>query len=499
MSDVGLEKRGSRTFALSLLGVLVLAFLVHLPFLGEPFDGSLASWNGGSYMGRILRNWRKEGFLALRGQPCLSVVPGRHENLELGYRHHPPFFPWALRAATGLFGSDERGLRTGPAILSALSAALVFALVAMRLPLVFAWVAALIFAAAPMTFAYGRMANPESATLAFILLAVYGHLRHRQGTRVAYALPVVAFALATSMDWQGGFAFLVIAALELGRPRRDWRLRRLLVLGFCGALPWLASIGLFAWWGGEGVAAALREIVGLGQDVRNGQSRPGPEVVEWWRNQATFMRQFYGWGILGAAVLGSIGGFLKKEDRGLHLLGLLLVLPGILNLFAFPHHAFDHEFWSYYSLAGMAILAAVGVRFVTRRNLAAGVFLFVLVLLLAAWDSREIQRERRKSRDGAAAATALMKSFVRSDDLLVTAEPMIPESFYFDCWMVDLVQFPEQLAELVKHKKAGDMRVGRLIFCLPDVVAAVLPRLAEALPTFGPVLRAGSNSILIIP
>src|SRR5206468_2596459 len=80
------------------------------------------------------------------------------------------------------------------------------------------------------------------------------------------------------------------------------------------------------------------------------------------------------WGPAGlaAAFVGGCAGVIGRgRARRLGRLGMLALIPGIANVFAFRSHSASHEFWSMAAAPGYALLAAAGlawVRSLTERR-----------------------------------------------------------------------------------------------------------------------------------
>ena len=236
--------------------------------------------------------------------------------------------------------------------------------------------------ALPMSFLFGSMCNPESATLFFMLLTFVLHDRLRAAPWPLYALPVASHFAAAQMDWQAHFAVPAIFVWELARRREGGpKIARVFVLGLASLAAAFTVVVLFGFFvdtalrayallkagaGGElpafEVALAARYFsTGFHDAITTsaGSAAASPSFADWAAWQRENVATFFTW---PAALLVAAGAALALVRRTPALvLGLVLLLPGLLNVVVFRSHA-KHEFWLWYATPGVAVVIAEVLR-----------------------------------------------------------------------------------------------------------------------------------------
>ena len=492
--------------ALLLLAAIVGAagFARHRPDLDMPWDDTLASINGSYYMGRITKLWHRIGFDVMRGEPCLSALPdvgaGRPEFRE-PYHHHPPVFPWLLYLSTSKFGMTERGLRVVPIMFSALTAALLVFAFGRRLGLPAGGVAGVLFLTLPMTFFYGWMPNPESATLFFVVATIVFHEALRTRGFVGYLPVAVALFVATQMDWQGSFAAAAILFLELTRHRADRRFGRTLKMSLVvGVITAAVTLGVFAWWRGS-LGLAIDKLVAVA-GASAGEAEAGASWTMWFRHQAQFWGALFTWPPTVFAVAGLFWLPFRVVAYGDATARLLLafLVPGVLNVALFPGHAFDHDFWWFYAtpyVVGVPVLVFARLGTTENRRVA----LTLVMFALAAWGTWRILETRDDvATDDKRASAATINALVGKGDVLVRSGDFGTECFYFDAWVVDRVNTPQDLDVLVALLRSNKLGVKRLLFVHDTSDPSHAPDLLEAMERIsgGNVRRQGPAAWILV-
>ena len=532
------ERRGRVLLVAALLGVLSL--LRFVPIVDDPWDMSLASTNASYYMAPMLKVWHRIGFVEMRGEPVLYALPSTPRYKE-AYHHHPPLYPWTLYATTRLLGMSERGLRALSIVAISFATFLFVLLVARFGGLRRASLAGAAFLLAPMTLFFGWMPNPESLTLAAILLTLLAHDLLRGRRRLAY-LPVhLCYALACLCDWQGAFAGPAIVLIELLR-RDGRRLLRALLLAPTALSCIAATLLIFGWWQDD-LAAGFSGIRTLSESSQAGL---GLDLPDWWRSQGRFLRDLYGPVLLGLATLGALRSLLCPDACGRLLIALLCV--GVLNVLVFRGHAFHHDFWWFYAAPGLALGAAVGAECLLRRAelrlvasaiagglialqvglhpvglilLPLAMFLVAMVLriqrpglelgalvLLLVISSVQAHRDfyiprnhydfRRMSTELIAGISEKLDRPIGPRDLLFRSDRYGHESFYFRCWHLNEIQSPNMLVGLRTFMAHDSIDIDRGIGVFSTLDEKRFPELMASLSKVGRVIEIPDGRLVVI-
>lgn len=259
----------------------IVAALALVRFIGLGF-GEMQAWDEALY---ALRSMGVLLFGAVWDQSAL-LPDGAY------YAAHPPLYVWVSVLWTQLFGTEVWVFRLTSAIAAALIVVVLYRVLARRMSVTDALLAAAFFAASPLAMFYSRQGQLDLLLALFMFLAVLGAARHARTGAIA-PLAGAVLALGAALMTKTLFAFIVPAGLLLAGFRAEGAVRRRLIVAAVLTpilsmplwLPWLWSwIGthaggdLFALFegrtplartlaGGEGVAKASGAFYYLNQLV----------------------------------------------------------------------------------------------------------------------------------------------------------------------------------------------------------------------------------------
>lgn len=479
--------KAHRVFALSGLALLVVTF--QAVFINEPWGHSHASWNGAWYLGRMSRSWDIGGFVNMRGETCLSVLPTRPV-VTRGYWNHPPFYPWVHYFSTRFFQRSEPAFRVLPILMHFLSALGLYFLLRRRgFESIFAAIGAVQFSVLPMSLEFGRMPNPESSVLAMILWAWLAHERTVDLGLRPYCCTGLLFAFACGFDWQGWFLVPSLIVFELARSTRAQyrkRLTRVLLLVMAGGAVALAHASLIGAWDQSGLWGGISRILEKG--TKTVEEYSAHSRSEWWCNQGTALLSMFGYSGIAAAAIGMAGVY-SIRARHPRILALCsgLVSLGVLNIVLFRHHAFDHKFFWFYLGPLVAVLSVAAIKWISGRSLMAASAIVLLICGGTATEAilRHDPGEPIESREIIHRVNALLGP----SDLLLRADEFGPEVFYIESIIWDDIVDPVEISRIYTGWKNGWISVRRIVYLLPDWIAAKKPHIARRCEEFGDVIQ----------
>lgn len=460
------------------IGLFALGLLRYAPIVDRPWDTSLASVNGVTYMARMVRIWDEAGFAELSGNPLLFRLDIDPPVVD-AYHHHPPLYPWLVFAATRLFGFNETGFRAVPIFFAALGLAALFVLLARRFGDGRALAASIAVGACPMHVLYGWMPNPESGVLAMCLVTAALHERLRERSLLAYVPAFVGYVVATQLDWQAYFFWPVIA-LGDGIDRIARNRRRSLLLVVAGTVSLAFTFAMFAVWN-DSIGAAWTVVRDTVRASAAGVEKPGPASFAWWQNQGRFLFSLFGVGLLitgGAGLIVAVIGACRGDGRARW--SLLWLLPALANVIVFRKHAFDHDFWWYYAIPAFAALTANLLRPAKTSVVLAVVLVVAIGGAFATWSRLDAWTSERMVADSKTLAKLLSPR-----DLLVRPPIAGPEIFYLPCPVFDRISDPTELEALAAACREGRVRHARVVFLFNESQRASFPKLGASLPALG--------------
>jgi len=450
---------------------LAAAIAAGLHDLHDPWDGSLRGRIVSTDTHRFVHNYLELGLGATRGGGVILVDPLRPERPYF-YGNHPATAPLLLLPLAIVFGDDEDTLRAGATLLWLPAVLALWRLARRWLAPPASGAAALLLATVPVNVEWGPSPHLELVVLPALLLAALAFVRQLErpslGRAAALGLAVVFAGLT---DWPGFFVAPLLLVFAAAWPER----RRALLLALRVAPLLLVSLALVhvhtAWF--------MRQPIGL-WDFWHGLFRDTQGVVI---DPLEFVRvhleyAYEGVGALGLLLLAagammSWGGA-PAERRRLVAAGALM-LPGLLNVLLFRHHALIHPFWGLFGTPGVALLAAApcagaldetagasrGARLRAGAALAlvlvaAGLGLRAGFETMTSWRSTEFHD----------LGVVLDARFARGD---VVASPIYiaPADIYVRATLLSPVETP-QAVDALAARYAPPAFTGRLAFVLPE-------------------------------
>jgi 4-amino-4-deoxy-L-arabinose transferase-like glycosyltransferase len=193
----------------------------------------------GCFYGIQARNYLRFSWTQTRGMPLLNA--GHNPDAPVVfYPNHPPAVALLIAAVYVVFGVGEWQTRLPTSIATVAAVWILYLLLTRWGTQRIALIAAVLYAATPMTLYFGGFPDPVGMLVVlFVLIATVAYLNFRaHPRRRTFVFLVVAFILAGLSDWLAFVMVPVFAAHFLGtQPRRQWPWIGL----FCGA-----ALGVFA-------------------------------------------------------------------------------------------------------------------------------------------------------------------------------------------------------------------------------------------------------------
>ncbi len=361
------ENRRSGRLADSLLicGAIFLIIL-QVMWLEEPWDGSHAGFNSGTFCGYSCRGFQRHGYFEVGGIPSVTHHAGDGDYYTR-YINHPPTLYLLLYPCHLYLGQDEAAINI------AMLVVLVFGLVLMRLSLgsvlgrSTAAYGTLIFASLPIIVQFTRMADPIIFCLPFLVPTVCLWFRHMAGqSKSSYAAYFAMSFVAGMMDWHVYFLVLGCWADLLFRRQRRWRDFVLVGLPFglalCTSLAWIILTSPNSLHELNATLSMAGKAVGGGLKTYGPSAIPNQdEVLKYWAMRiGRHFDQLLTIPVLLAAGLGFllVIGRAKKNPIQLRFICVLLI-AGVMPFVAAHEHAFVHEFWPIMLAPAIAILIAI--------------------------------------------------------------------------------------------------------------------------------------------
>jgi len=374
--------------------------------LNHRFDRRF-DWNT-SYFSIVARNLNTLGFRATHGG--MYLVAGDRiplENREF-YAGHPPLTAWLLAGwmrAFGQFGHSDFVIRALPLTFSALNLLLLYALVRRVFGAPAALATVIVCSMLPMTAYYAQVVNMEPFVMTFLLGASLGYLAWaRSGSTLGFLLLCVCVVLGCWTDWPM-YVFTGLLAVTHFFRRRDLLTP---LPGAAGeeepttpARPFVSSLLLivlpmavflaFLFYLHENGApfsdltdrATARMTANQEGYVKPSRLGGYELLLQHFRRRAELQDWFVNLLNPAALLLAALGAiFWAKWSRRLSLASgeaarraafrivLCVVVMQVVYTLAFPQGAWKHEFWQYYLIVPVALLAAA---FCTWLTVAGGV------------------------------------------------------------------------------------------------------------------------------
>lgn len=335
--------------------VLVAACLHNI---ASPWESGHRGANGGHYSSGAVTHTLRYGLGVTLGMPAFITESGGELHKDVNW-HHPPVYWLYLSGYASVFGQSPFALRVGHLLLF-LPGALAFILLIRReCGRRAGALAFLLLSATPLYAYYGPMVIQDGATLSFGFISMLLCSRYVSSpTRRSLAALCGAFFVTCSLDFPGYWWGLVLFLFLMGRlPVRQGLVAASAL--FCTSLLALAVLSFHYGMLLGGPVEYVSMLLGtVAHD--SGRDLQGPQL-------ANVVRQLLvgtgNWPIMLAAVLGvpfAIAGN-QRIARKLARIGLILLVPGVLNVAALYNHFLGHVFWPVHGFGGLACLAAAAV------------------------------------------------------------------------------------------------------------------------------------------
>lgn len=358
--------------------------------LNHRFDRKF-DWNT-SYFSIAARNLVNDGFAKLHGGVYLLAghppTVANHEREDF-YAGHPPLTAWLLAGWMKVFGSSDAVIRALPVTFTALNLLLLYALVKRVFGAPAALATTVICSLLPMTVVYAQYVNMEPFVLTFLLGAALGYLGWaRSGSKFGFLFMSLCIILGCWTDWPM-YIFTGFLAIAHFFRRRDL-LTPLPRTSESGAVeeerpgfPVLSSLFLIVL--PMAVFAVFLVYLKLNgsnfSDLLAGATRRRAgglgKLLEQLKDPVDkqgghdFVRGFISLLCLPALFLAVLGAFFwahwsrrlslasgEAGRRAAFRIVLCLLLMQLVYTLAFPNGAVVHEFWQYYLIVPVAMLAA---------------------------------------------------------------------------------------------------------------------------------------------
>lgn len=464
----------SRRHVLLASVAICIPVLLHLIWINEPFESSLAGLTSAAYFGEAQRGFDDHGYFATGGTPLLFHLPNSPEPVA-AYANHPPLPHGLLRPFYVVLGRNEAALRVPILLLLVISLAGFFQLLRNAEGLAKAWTGTAILATLPMMIAFGNSVDAPPFCLAAIIWTVLSYQRRqRNESRSTTAVFLGVALLAALTDW---FAFFLAPALLLDaclfRAKQRSPLREITII----ATPFVAGFALYLLWlflvvsSDTGSATeTLLSMVGRGATDKGAPDIPAlPAVLSHtWR--------FFSFPALVLALVG-IGSMMRnlvrRKPGTIDRLLLLLLITGIGPTVVFQGRAALHEFWMLTLSPAIAVAAAIGFLVVMHAALGSlkpavhqsfSIALFALVCssgVMMGISEHDGFRSNAHVVRGQA-----INSFAGRDDVVLMPTAVEQMRFYVDAPVVHLVDSQEALLRVLQVLRPWRHQSGRLLFAV---------------------------------
>jgi len=349
-------------FLLGAGAVLIVALLLLSVGIGD--DYRLQHEDNNALWTLFAHSHLRLGLGATRGQDAFVL---RSTGAVTFYAHHPPGPGLATAAALSLAGSDEpRVVRSTAIFFQLVSIGLFLRLVRRVSGDRVSLAAGLLVAVLPMGAFYGRMVNHETLALPAWILLVDQTLRYLDTARgrnlAGLVVSIVWGALVGWVSFFGAFAvflWLVLRGRSVAPDR--WRAAALWI-GASASLAFVLVLCHLLWASGGGWGELQRiflERIGVGKDYG---------AVAWLGKMLSFARRLFtatgtvalGWVIwrLGRSMARG------RRERSAQPADVVLIsaLTGLSYMLVFNWGAWQHHYWQFPLLPGVALALALLLR-----------------------------------------------------------------------------------------------------------------------------------------
>ncbi len=355
----GASGREAKVWTVGLVLVLVwLSWALSLN-LTRPWTGH-HDWNGVLWAQSAHNNLRA-GLGTTLGVPT-SYYPGALPIPPTGYYvNHPPALPLAVTGTFAVFGECEWAARLVPISCSLVSIVLLWLLVRSCLGERAATLSAAVLTLLPMELYFGRMVNHEPVALMWMLGALLSFRRWELEGRRVWAGAALTCVLAGMWTAWSGYIFAgVTGGLLLLGGRSSQRKLGAVLLGLA-----VVSAALFLIHVRSVRADAWEALWGAFVFRAAGDEQYAFTWAQWLGRQYHFLSTripLLAWG-LGAIGAGYTWSRLRS-DAGLRWLGWAaasLFLTAASFLVVFSNGSYIHDYWGFYLLAPVAMMAGLAL------------------------------------------------------------------------------------------------------------------------------------------
>jgi len=413
---------------LLLLTVKFLAYEINRPWVGHrDFNGAV--WSN------VARNYNRYGFIATKFGQVNNYGALAPQTFSY-YIHHPPLLPILVAISFRIFGESEAAARYVPIAFSLGALIFVFLLSRRFWGILGATISSAALIATPQYLYFGRMVNHEPLTFFFIVAATYFYVLWKEKpSRLHFSLFTVMLIGGGLSGWPMHLFMGSVFILDVFAERRVRK--PILIVPLVGVI----LLGLFLVHASilKGSGNAFTDLLDI-LKVRTGQV---PESGGFsWASLAErmylWLKYEFGWPLLILSVLGIVGAALIGTAQAKRFLGLvvMLFLVAVLYILLFPHGAWNHDYWSYYLLAPLALSAAVWGSFSLGKQWINVAALVTSLLLLGALASLSVQVTDRMYRVAVNYGYEMFGSAVHNhsdlDTIVLTDLPFVgPEANYY--------------------------------------------------------------------
>jgi 4-amino-4-deoxy-L-arabinose transferase-like glycosyltransferase len=380
---------GATRASVLLVALLAVAALVLTYQLSEAWVGKHEGWNGAVYS-NAARNHLLYGLSATKLGVVLNGDPSEPAEF-IFYTNHPPLLPLALAAAHAVLGMNEGAARLVSVAFSLAALLLVYLIGAEARSRTFGLASAAIMTVMPMHAFYGRMVDHETLTLAFTLGAVYAYQRWRRaGASGWLATSLVALALGMASGWPAFYMAGILPAHHFIAARGTRRDRRVLLYPVLAIAAFALFLAHVQW---MRPALGLRELISQfllrtsagTADFTEGGARvfTWPGFLQLWAVRAF---RLFTLPVLALAAFELWDAARRPRDLAVGSRGIALALLafGVIHLLLFRQGAWIHEYWGYYLIVPVAMLAAAGLLTIGGGRVAPRLGLLVAATILGA-------------------------------------------------------------------------------------------------------------------
>ena len=226
---------------------------------------------------------------------------------------------------------------------------------------------------------------------------------------------------------------------------------------------------------GSYLAAGARNALKVGSESVAPDAPVG--IIEWLRWQVRSFTELFTWPAAIATILGAVLPGVRRTELG--KAGVVLLVPGVLNIVVFSKHGAGHDYWQYYLLPGVVVVSTAVLHVIQRRRLLVVSFLLATAVFAGFRIHQRMTSDR--SEDDRNLTRELDALLRHDDEVLVVDVRFVPLAFYSTHWVLAEASSGhswEHIAGLAALKKAGRLARPLTFFVVPLGSAPPLGELA---------------------